>query len=150
MSTPPDHRCGQAAEEAALLSHPHARFGLPDKGAGMECSLESCDRNVYTRELCEPHYRRLKRHGDVFADLPIGRSRRECSVPLCDKPADGRGLCHGHYQRWQRTGDVQEDIPLGRRRQPDQCTADERATAECQGLLRDALPTGQEARGHPR
>lgn len=81
----------------------------------MECSIESCDRNAYARELCQPHYRRLRRHGDVFADLPIGRVQRVCSVALCSQPADGRGLCHGHYQRWQRTGDVQEDVPLGRR-----------------------------------
>jgi hypothetical protein len=87
----------------------------------MECCIESCDRNVYARELCQPHYKRLRRHGDVFADLPIGRAPRSCSVPLCDKPADGRGLCHGHYQRWQRTGDVQEDEPLNRRRQPERC-----------------------------
>ena len=90
----------------------------------MECCIDSCDRNVYARELCQPHYRRLRRHGDAFADLPIGRALRECSVPACSLPADGRGLCHGHYQRWQRTGDVQEDVPLDRRRQPEQCTVD--------------------------
>ena len=88
----------------------------------MECCIESCDRNVYSRELCQPHYRRLRRHGDVFADLPIGRALRECSVPICSLPADARGLCHGHYQRWQRTGDVQEEIALDRRRQPERCT----------------------------
>ena len=90
----------------------------------MECCIESCDRNVYARELCQPHYKRLRRHGDVFADLPIGRAIRTCSVPGCELPADGRGLCHGHYQRWQRTGGVQDDIPLGRRRQPERCSVD--------------------------
>lgn len=91
----------------------------------MECCIESCERNAYARELCQPHYKRLRRHGDVFADLPIGRALRTCSVPDCDMPADGRGLCHGHYQRWQRTGDVQDDVPLGRRRQPETCTVDD-------------------------
>ncbi len=90
----------------------------------MECCIESCERNVYARELCQPHYKRVRRYGDAFADLPIGRARRTCSVPACEFPADGRGLCHGHYQRWQRTGDVQEDIPLNRRRQPERCTVD--------------------------
>ena len=89
----------------------------------MECCIDACERNTYSQELCEPHYRRVQRHGDVFADLPIGRARRTCSVPDCGRPCDGRGLCHGHYQRWQRTGDVEEDIPLGRRRQPELCTA---------------------------
>lgn len=92
----------------------------------MECCIETCDRNAYCNELCQPHYKRLRRHGDAFPDLPIGRTRRRCSVPVCDEPCDGRGLCHGHYQRWQRTGDVQEDIPLGRRRQPEAC-----AVADC-------------------
>ena len=88
----------------------------------MECCIESCDRSTYAQELCQPHYKRLRRHGDVFPDLPIGRSARRCSVPQCDLPADGRGLCHGHYQRWRRAGDVQEDIPLDRRRQPERCS----------------------------
>lgn len=91
----------------------------------MECCIESCERNVYARELCQPHYKRLRRHGDVFADLPIGRALRQCSVPGCELPADGHGLCHGHYQRWQRTGDVQEDVPLSRRRQPETCIAED-------------------------
>lgn len=90
----------------------------------MECCIETCDRNVYSRELCQPHYKRLQRHGDAFADMPIGRAQRVCSVATCTSPADGQGLCHGHYQRWRRTGDVQEDVPLSRRRQPERCTAD--------------------------
>ena len=106
-------------------------MGAPRRrGVTVDCSIESCDRSVYARELCQPHYRRLRRHGDVFADLPIGRVARTCSVQDCNNPCDGRGLCHGHYQRWRRTGEVQEEIPLGRRRQPEQCTADgcDRAT----------------------
>lgn len=91
----------------------------------MECCIESCERNVYTRELCQPHYKRLQRHGDAFADLPIGRAARQCSVADCRRPCDGRGLCHGHYQRWQRTGDVQEEVPLDRRRQPEQCSVED-------------------------
>lgn len=63
----------------------------------MECCIDSCERNVYARELCHPHYKRLQRHGDAFADLSIGRAHRPCSVPGCGLPADGRGLCHGHY-----------------------------------------------------
>lgn len=91
----------------------------------MECAIESCDRNVYSRELCQPHYKRWRRHGDAFPDLPIGRIVRRCSVAACDNPADGRGLCHGHYQRWQRTGDVQENMALGRRRQAETCTVED-------------------------
>ena len=100
----------------------------------MECCIDSCDRYAYSQELCEPHYRRVQRHGDALADLPIGRALRTCSVPDCGRPCDGRGLCHGHYQRWQRTGDVGEDIPLGRR-QPETCSANDCARpAKAKGL----------------
>ena len=84
----------------------------------MECAISSCDRNAYSQELCEPHYKRWRRHGDAFADLPIGRARGTCAIVGCDNLIDAQELCHGHYQRLQRTGDVQADIPLGRRRQP--------------------------------
>lgn len=87
----------------------------------MDCCIDSCDRIAYTQELCHPHYRRLRRHGDVFADLPIGRARPLCAVEQCVRPVDAHGLCHGHFQRKHRTGDVQQQVPLGRRRQPEWC-----------------------------
>lgn len=96
-----------------------------------ECSIEPCDREVYSTKLCEPHYRRLIRNGDVQADVPIGRAKNQCTVAWtsdegrterCQHHADADGLCHGHYQRMVRLGDVQNDIPLGRRRQPEVCT----------------------------
>ena len=111
--------CRTPSRESATTHHRRI-WGTP-----MECCIESCDRNAYARELCQPHYQRLRRHGDAFPDLPIGRAQRTCSVPGCGLPADGRGLCHGHYQRWRRTGDVQEDVPLDRRRQPEVCTVED-------------------------
>lgn len=91
----------------------------------MECSIESCERNVYARELCQPHYKRLRRHGEVFADLPIGRSRGLCSVASCTLFVDAQGLCHGHYQRLRRNGDTAEDLPLGYRRQGPECSVED-------------------------
>lgn len=121
----PDAKVCSRAERAKKTVTPWTDTDpIASIGGAVECSIESCDRNVYAIELCQPHYKRLRRHGDVFADLPIGRVQRLCSVADCSLPADGRGLCHGHYQRWQRTGDVQEHIPLGRRRQPERCTAE--------------------------
>ena len=96
----------------------------------MPCSVETCDRAVYAKGLCNAHYRRQLRHGDVFAHVPIGRSARTCSVEGCEERVDSDGWCHGHYQRRLRTGDVQAEIPLGRRRQPETCTVErcDRAT----------------------
>jgi hypothetical protein len=108
----------------------------------MQCCLQSCDRNVYARELCHPHYRRLQRHGDAFADIPIGRSRAmcsaaecaelvvaqglchthspvtttratACSVASCDRQVYTRDLCEAHYRRKQRTGELRPDVPIG-------------------------------------
>lgn len=110
----------------------------------MKCCLESCERTSYARELCHPHYRRLQRHGDVFADLPIGRSRARCSVATCSDLVVAQGLCSGHspsvttpratrsvascdrdvyahdlceahYRRRQRTGELRPDVPVGKR-----------------------------------
>ena len=112
----------------------------------MQCCLESCERTSYARELCHPHYRRLQRHGDVFADLPIGRSRAvcavascsalvaaqgvcsahtpsvttrraTCAVEACERHVYSRDLCEAHYRRRQRTGELRPDVPVGRRPQ---------------------------------
>lgn len=90
------------------------------------CSVEACDRTVYTRDLCEAHYRRLQRTGKIRPDVPIGsRTRAVCSVTGCTKPVDANELCHGHDQRLRRTGQLQEQLPLGWRRQADACAADD-------------------------
>lgn len=35
------------------------------------CTVEGCGRDIRARGWCEPHYRRWKNHGDVYADVPI-------------------------------------------------------------------------------
>lgn len=75
-----------------------------------------------TRGWCGAHYTRWRRHGDVFAEIPIGRRRPPpCTVDRCTRVAEGRGLCHGHLQRLLRTGGVQADVPLAPR-QAQQCS----------------------------
>jgi hypothetical protein len=69
--------------------------------------------------MCEMHYRRMRRSGDV-ARNPSG----SCSVAGCDNPSESRGWCHGHYQRWKRGGDVKENEPLSRRKQPVSCSVE--------------------------
>ena len=90
----------------------------------MACDVEGCERPRYAKGLCQPHYKRRRRHGDVFAEVPIGRQVSVCAVEGCQQRVDAQGWCHGHYQRWLRTGDVQQEVPLGRRRQPDACLAE--------------------------
>jgi hypothetical protein len=57
----------------------------------MLCGVDSCDRPLYARGLCQPHYKRLRRHGDVFAEIPIGRSLKPCSVEGCPNDLEARG-----------------------------------------------------------
>lgn len=88
------------------------------------CSVPDCGREVYARALCNTHYKRRQRTGDVRADRAIGeQTGRPCSVAACDNTATERGLCHGHYLRVIRLGDVQADRPLSRRIN-DECTVD--------------------------
>lgn len=80
------------------------------------CSVPGCDKPLYAKALCNSHYKRERRSGDVQADKGIGeRVAKICSVEGCDNGATERGWCHGHYLRWVRLGDVQPDRPLNRR-----------------------------------
>ena len=129
----------------------------------MQCCIASCERNAYARELCHPHYRRLRRHGDVFADLPIGRSRAACavaqcgelvvanglchthyaaattrpapcSVESCDRTVSTRDLCEAHYRRLQRTGKIRPDAPIGSRERGVCSVADCTKAVDANGL----------------
>ena len=82
------------------------------------CHVNDCERPIYCRGLCEPHYRRLRRTGELSAELAVGERPkiRECMAEGCARPATERGLCHGHYLRLMRAGDIGEDKPLDRRK----------------------------------
>lgn len=80
------------------------------------CVVSDCGRPRYAIGLCEAHYRRKRRTGDVQSTRSIGEwPEQRCAVADCDRTAAERGWCHGHYLRWVRLGDVQADRPLDRR-----------------------------------
>ena len=54
------------------------------------CSVKSCARMLYTRGLCEPHYRRLKRTGTVNADTLLDSAT--VAPPVFDGPSIGGDL----------------------------------------------------------
>jgi hypothetical protein len=116
--------CSAFVDIKGMCGEHYRRLHLPlSRGV---CSVDACTRETYgAGELCEPHYRRVRRNGDVAAHLPIGRSRAVCSVPGCDAFVDAGGLCHGHDQRRRRTGHVQPELPLGWRLQGDECAVDD-------------------------
>lgn len=81
------------------------------------CAVEGCGRAPYGRkDLCEAHYRRQRRTGDLDEARAIGETTtKPCMVSNCANISTERGLCHGHYLRLIRLGDVREERPLGRR-----------------------------------
>ncbi len=86
--------------------------------ADSTCSVPSCGSAPYARGLCNPHYQRRAKTGDVRPEAPVRRrtrTRGECSVTGCVRPHYSHGWCDAHYRRWRITGDVQPTVPIGAR-----------------------------------
>jgi hypothetical protein len=87
---------------AAAPAAPAARRGT---SADAECRVPHCEAAVLAKELCETHYRVMRRalaNGERFdpakqkpaAAKPVARG---CSEPDCDDGHYARGLCRRHY-----------------------------------------------------
>lgn len=84
------------------------------------CGVEGCGRPARTRHLCDWHYARWWRTGQVGPPGPLPKGPRPerhvgpraCSVAGCGRTAATHDLCHAHYQRWQKTGDPLAFGPL--------------------------------------
>lgn len=65
--------------------------------------------------LCEAHYYRQRRTGDVQADRPLVLGDQGCAIEGCDGKHAALGWCSKHYQRWRDTGDpsVRRPMPSG-------------------------------------
>jgi hypothetical protein len=64
------------------------------------CTVDGCETVVRLDGLCNKHYLRLKRRGDINAvSLPKGRAKRpRCSIELCDEAENKDGLCLKHWR----------------------------------------------------
>lgn len=69
----------------------------------MTCNVDSCDKRVKARGMCNTHYERWRQHGDPL--LGARRVPQPCSVSDCDNMAAGRSLCKKHWYRWKVHGD---------------------------------------------
>ena len=69
------------------------------------CSVKGCERPVYSRGLCSPHFRRLHTWGEVRPEQPLRiakyTKKDKCSCG-CGKPVYAKGLAKRCYDR-QRT-----------------------------------------------
>lgn len=80
------------------------------------CSVKDCSNEVYARNLCEAHYKRLLVHGDVRSRIPLANYKARyaagCVVENCGRKIHRRCWCIGHYFRWLKHGEVRADQPL--------------------------------------
>jgi hypothetical protein len=69
------------------------------------CSVTSCEKPVRSLGLCEMHYMRQRRHGDVHVVKRVRMYAGQlCSIEGCEKKARARELCSFHWQRqWKGT-----------------------------------------------
>jgi hypothetical protein len=77
------------------------------------CSVSSCTRASYARGMCQAHYRRQRKHGDVCEDTPVRVQRSDCSIEGCDSPHYEYGFCIKHAARWRRHGDPHATLRIG-------------------------------------
>ncbi len=55
-----------------------ARHLKPKRPRGQTCRVTGCSaKGSFGRGCCAPHYHRLNRYGDVFADIPLASTREE-------------------------------------------------------------------------
>jgi hypothetical protein len=84
----------------------------------MRCGVGGCDRDAAKTGLCNAHYIRRRRHGDVEA-LKIERytDGQVCDVDGCPRPVLARRYCRPHYERLMAHGDprggpaIRADVP---------------------------------------
>lgn len=85
------------------------------------CSVDGCTTTSYKKGLCNPHYIRQRRHGDVH--LVKIQSRTDdglCTVEGCSGEWLSRGYCKRHYERFIKYGD-----PLGEHERPSGCSVED-------------------------
>lgn len=68
------------------------------------CTIAGCERPVYARVWCGPHYQRWKTYGDPTSGGSFQNPGAECSVDGCFAPSRARSLCSRHYMRLKATG----------------------------------------------
>lgn len=67
--------------------------------------MDGCGMPHEAKGLCDPHYKRLIRHGDPLAGRKFVGTKVFCSIHGCGGEVVGRGWCEKHYSGWRRNGD---------------------------------------------
>lgn len=80
----------------------------------LPCLVEDCSRpspNLYKPGYCKGHQRRIQKHGDPRAHIPLADMSRmgDCTVDGCKLPARARGLCSTHSWRLKHWGVIERE-----------------------------------------
>ena len=80
------------------------------KKTSAHCRVPVCDRLIWSRHYCNPHYQKFRVHGYV-PNTPVAKfapkgQKPACSLPDCERISHAKGLCHTHYSYQRRTGRV--------------------------------------------
>lgn len=101
VAPPAPTPAGRMAAPAPAARRRNAR--TPTKG--LECRVPDCPAPVLAKDLCETHYRIMRRMAaagekfDLNSQRPAGTrvTARGCSTSGCDEPHYAKGLCRRHY-----------------------------------------------------
>jgi len=76
-----------------------------------QCTIKLCDRKQLAKGLCDAHYTRLRKYGDVKEDIPVRKREKPksdiCCIKGCARKHSSKGYCLGHYQQ------IRDGRPLG-------------------------------------
>ena len=84
------------------------------------CVVETCDRRRIGGRWCIVHQKRIDKHGNPLAHIPIGAKAqfyppKRCKAPGCKRTTKAAELCQLHYERITRQGHLGDPLPVDQR-----------------------------------
>lgn len=69
------------------------------------CSVDGCDLNVNAKGLCNKHYLRSMRNGDLEGISVFNKQLKICSIDGCNELFFSKDFCRKHYKSFKVYGD---------------------------------------------
>jgi len=72
-----------------------------------KCSVDKCSTNNFCKQMCQKHYVRYLRYGDVnYISKVANYNGENCRYKGCSDPIRAKGLCNTHWTRLNRRGEL--------------------------------------------